>query len=122
MPKKVLVVDDSAVIRQQVASTLTQAGFIVIEAVDGVAGVARIEEITDIALVICDVSMPNMGGIDMLEAVRRNPRTAMMPFMMLTTEGDPSMVARAKQAGAKAWIVKPFNPEQLAAAAKKLAV
>jgi len=122
MSKKVLVVDDSATVRQQVGSALTQAGFTVIEAVDGVDGAARIEATADLALVICDVNMPRMNGLEMLEAVRSRPSAASMPIIMLTTEGDPSLVARAKQAGAKGWIVKPFKPELLVAAAKKLAV
>lgn len=122
MSKKVLVVDDSATVRHQVGSALTQAGFTVIEAVDGVDGAARIEATSDLALVICDVNMPRMNGLEMLEAVRSKPCAASMPIIMLTTEGDPSLVARAKQAGAKGWIVKPFKPELLVAAAKKLAV
>jgi two-component system chemotaxis response regulator CheY len=122
MSKKVLVVDDSATVRQQVGSALTQAGFTVIEAVDGVDGAACIEASPDLALVICDVNMPRMNGLEMVEAVRRQARPATMPIIMLTTEGDPSLVARAKQAGAKGWIVKPFKPELLVAAARKLAV
>jgi two-component system, chemotaxis family, chemotaxis protein CheY len=122
MSKKVLVVDDSATVRQQVGTALTQAGFTVIEAVDGVDGAARIAATTDLALVICDVNMPRMNGLEMVEAVRTNPAAAAMPIIMLTTEGDPTLVARAKQAGAKGWIVKPFKPELLVAAAKKLAV
>lgn len=122
MSKKVLVVDDSATVRQQVGTALRQAGFTVIEAVDGVDGAARIAATADLALVICDVNMPRMNGLEMVESVRTNPAAAAMPIIMLTTEGDPTLVARAKQAGAKGWIVKPFKPELLVAAAKKLAV
>jgi two-component system, chemotaxis family, chemotaxis protein CheY len=122
MSKKVLVVDDSSTVRQQVGSALEQAGFTVIEAVDGIDGAAQIAGSPDIALVICDVNMPRMNGLEMVESVRRAPLSATMPIIMLTTEGDPSLVARAKQAGAKGWIVKPFKPELLVAAARKLAV
>jgi two-component system chemotaxis response regulator CheY len=122
MSKKVLVVDDSATVRQQVGSALTQAGFIVVEAVDGIDGIACIEASPDLALVICDVNMPRMNGLEMVEAVRAKATPATMPIIMLTTEGDPALVARAKLAGAKGWIVKPFKPELLVAAAKKLAV
>ena len=122
MSKKVLVVDDSATVRQQVGTALSQAGFTVIEAVDGVDGAALIESIGDLSLVICDVNMPRMNGLEMVEAVRTKPAAATLPIIMLTTEGDPTLVARAKQSGAKGWIVKPFKPELLVAAAKKLAV
>lgn len=122
MSKKVLVVDDSATVRQAVGAALIPAGFIVIEAVDGVEGAACIDASPDLALVICDMNMPRMNGLEMVEAVRRRPVPCTVPIVMLTTEGDPTLVARAKQAGAKGWIVKPFKPEMLVAAAKKLAV
>jgi two-component system chemotaxis response regulator CheY len=122
MSKKILVVDDSATVRQQVSITLSSAGFTVIEAVDGVDGLSKIEANTDLALVICDVNMPRMNGLELVESVKGSGRAANVPIVMLTTEGDPSLVARAKQAGAKGWIVKPFKPELLVAAARKLAV
>ncbi|MBC8068680.1 MAG: response regulator [Deltaproteobacteria bacterium] len=122
MSKKVLVVDDSSTVRQQVGSALVQAGFTVLEAVDGLDGAAMIAANSDIALVICDVNMPRMNGLEMVESVRKIPISATMPIIMLTTEGDPSLVARAKLVGAKGWIVKPFKPELLVAAARKLAV
>ena len=121
MPKKILIVDDSATVRQQVAMALSHAGFIVVEAIDGVDGIGKIEACADLALVICDVNMPRMNGLEMVEAVKKSGRAAKLPIVMLTTEGDPSLVARAKQAGAKGWIVKPFKPELLLAATKKLA-
>ena len=122
MSKKVLVVDDSASVRQEVARALTSAGFTVIEASDGQDGATKIAENRDIALVICDVNMPRMNGLEMVEAVNAAGTAANLPIVMLTTEGDPNMVARAKRAGAKGWIVKPFKPELLVAAARKLAV
>lgn len=122
MSKKVLVVDDSATVRQQVAQALGQAGFTVLEAVDGVDGAAKIEATPDLALVLCDVNMPRMNGLDMVETLKVAGRSSTLPIVMLTTEGDPALVARAKQSGAKGWIVKPFKPDLLVAAAKKLAV
>ena len=122
MSKKVLVVDDSATVRQLVAMALSQAGFTVVEAVDGVDGVSKIQSIDDLALVICDVNMPRMNGLELVETVKRNGGAANLPIVMLTTEGDPALVARAKHAGAKGWIVKPFKAELLVSAAKKLAV
>lgn len=122
MSKKILVVDDSATVRQQVGMALTIAGFTVVEAVDGVDGVSKIAATPDLALVICDVNMPRMNGLELVETVKQGGGAPNLPIVMLTTEGDPTLVARAKQAGAKGWIVKPFKPELLVAAARKLAV
>jgi two-component system chemotaxis response regulator CheY len=120
MGKKILVVDDSATVRQQVGLALTQAGFDILEAVDGMDGVEKMNHANDIALVICDVNMPRMNGLEMLEKVSAERKGAMIPVVMLTTEGQPELVERAKRAGAKGWIVKPFKAELLVAAAKKL--
>jgi two-component system, chemotaxis family, chemotaxis protein CheY len=120
MGKKILVVDDSATVRQQVGLALTQAGFEVVEAVDGMDGVSKLGETVGIALVICDVNMPRMNGLEMIERVHADSKFAAIPIVMLTTEGQPDMVDRAKKAGAKGWIVKPFKAELLVAAAKKL--
>jgi len=120
MSKKVLVVDDSATVRQQVRMALSQSGFQVVEAVDGLDGKHKIDAARDISLVICDVNMPRMNGIDMLEAVKSQARHARLPVVMLTTEGQPALIQRAKKAGAKGWIVKPFKANLLVAAAQKL--
>ena len=120
MNKKVLIVDDSATVRQQVAAVLCPPEFSLIEAVDGVEGIESIGRLADLAAVICDVNMPRMDGLEMLEAVRKDPRSAHLPIVMLTTEGQHDLVQRAKAAGAKGWIVKPFKPELLLAAMRKL--
>jgi two-component system, chemotaxis family, chemotaxis protein CheY len=120
MGKKILVVDDSATVRQQVGLPLTEAGFEVVEAVDGIDGIEKVNAVSDIALIICDVNMPRMNGLEMLEKVRADVRSAAIPILMLTTEGQPNLVERAKKAGAKGWIVKPFKAELLVAATKKL--
>lgn len=122
MSKKVLVVDDSSTVRQLIRAALVPAGFVVLEATDGVDGTEKVRGDCEIALILCDVNMPRMNGLEMVEAVRKKPAAASVPIIMLTTEGDPTLVARAKAAGAKGWIVKPFKPELLVAAAKKLAV
>lgn len=120
MSKKILIVDDSATVRQQVGMALTQAGFSVLEAVDGIDGKDQIEKNHDISLVVCDVNMPRMNGLEMVTQIKANGMFASLPILMLTTEGDPSLIARAKKAGAKGWIVKPFNADLLVNAAKKL--
>ena len=120
MSKKVLVVDDSATVRQQVRLALAQSGFDVVEAVDGVDGKDKISSTPDIKMVICDVNMPRMNGIDMIEAVHATGRHAGLPIVMLTTEGQPALIQRAKAAGAKGWIVKPFKADLLVAAVQKL--
>lgn len=120
MSKKILVVDDSNTIRQQVGMCLTGAGYTVVEAADGAEGLSTIKSTPDLAMVICDVNMPNMNGIEMLEAVHADGSFSSLPVIMLTTEGQPALISRAKKAGAKGWIVKPFKPDLLLAAAKKL--
>ena len=120
MSAKVLIVDDSRAIRQQVGAVLTQAGYQVVEAEDGVQGLSAIGSQRDIAMVICDVNMPNMGGLDMLAAVKAEPSNAALPVFMLTTEGKADLIQQAKRSGAKGWIVKPFKPDQLVAAVRKV--
>ncbi len=120
MSKKVLVVDDSASVRQQVSLALGQAGFNVVEAADGKEGASAVDAQRDIAMVICDVNMPNMNGLDMLAAVKAKPENAALPVLMLTTEGHPKLIKQAKASGAKGWILKPFKADQLVATVNKL--
>jgi two-component system chemotaxis response regulator CheY len=117
--KRILVVDDSPTIRQQVSLALTQAGFTTVEAVDGVDALAKID--ATIAMLVCDVNMPRMGGLELVETIQRDAKIAGVPIVMLTTEGNPAHIARAKQAGAKGWIIKPFKADLLVAAVQKLA-
>ncbi|MBV1861909.1 MAG: response regulator [Nannocystaceae bacterium] len=119
MGKKILVVDDSATVRQQVGMALKAVGFEIVEAVDGQDGLEKITAMDDIALVVSDVNMPRMNGLDMVEKAKA--LRAELNVVMLTTEGDPALVKRAKAAGACGWIVKPFKAAALVAAAKKLA-
>ncbi len=119
---KVLIVDDSATMRQQLRQVLTTGGFDVLEAVDGQDGLEKLNADKDVRVTILDVNMPRMNGIELAEALKANGRIdAGLNVMMLTTEGHAELIARAKAAGAKGWIVKPFKPELLLAAVKKFA-
>ena len=120
MAKKIIVIDDSRTARQQVCATLATAGYEIIEAVDGNDGLLKILTNSDASLVMCDVNMPHLNGLEMLRALRVDQPEARMPVIMLTTETQPSLLQQAKQAGAKGWIVKPFQPEMLLAAVRKL--
>ena len=116
--KKVLVIDDSETIRQQVKQALAATGYEIIEAVDGVDGLEKLRAVADLDMALCDVNMPRLNGLDMIAEVQRTgPK---IPILMLTTEGQPSLIKRAREAGAKGWIVKPFKPELLVAAVMKL--
>ena len=120
MAKTILVVDDSGTVRQQVSMALKQAGFAIVEAADGEEALAAIESNRAIDMVVCDINMPNLNGLEMVERVKSNPAHKSLPILMLTTEGQPSMIRRAKEAGAVGWIVKPFDATQLVQAAKHL--
>jgi two-component system chemotaxis response regulator CheY len=117
--KTILLVDDSATVRQQVGLALKQAGYGVVEADDGRAGLLMLAR-SGISMVICDVNMPRMNGLEMLESLKKNQRYAALPVLMLTSERHPALVERAKKAGASGWITKPFDAEALLATVVKL--
>ena len=116
--KKILVIDDSETIRQQVRQALAATGYEIVEAVDGLDGLEKLRALTDLDMALCDVNMPRLNGLDMIAEVQR--AGIKTPILMLTTEGQPSLIKRAREAGAKGWIVKPFKPELLVAAVTKL--
>ena len=116
--KKILVIDDSETIRQQVKQALAATGYEIIEAVDGIDGLEKLRAVTDVDMALCDVNMPRMNGLDMIAEVQRSG--SKIPILMLTTEGQPSLIRRARESGAKGWIVKPFKPDLLVAAVTKL--
>jgi len=118
--KKILVVDDSATVRHMVGAALRQAGFDVIEASDGAEGVAKVSTDQTIGMVILDVNMPHMSGLEALENIKRDGNNAGLSVVMLTSEGQQELIERAKRAGARGWIVKPFKAEMLVAAVRKL--
>ncbi len=105
---RVLVVDDSATVRNEVAGFLQQNGLQVVTAQDGRDGLMQLTRHSDIRLIICDVNMPNMDGLTMAEKTRDELRNT-TPIIMLTTESCPKMKERGKAAGVRGWIVKPFN-------------
>ena len=121
MGKKVIVIDDSKTIREMVRFALERAGYSIVEAVDGRDGFDKLKSLPDLAMAIVDVNMPNMSGIEMLEALRQGTIAQNVPAIMLTTEGAATLIQRAKQAGARGWMVKPFKPDLLVAAVGKLA-
>lgn len=118
---KILVVDDSSTVRDEVAGFLKKNGLDVATAVDGKDGLAKIKANPGVKLVICDVSMPNMDGLTMVEKVRSELGNKTVNIIMLTTESSPAMKERGKAAGIKGWIVKPFKGEAVLEAFKKLA-
>lgn len=117
--KQILTVDDSASIRQMVNFTLTKAGYGVAEAVDGKDGLGKISS-GKFDLIITDLNMPNMDGIQMITAVRKLPSYSFVPILMLSTESQAEKKDAGRKAGATGWIVKPFNAEQLVSVVQKL--
>lgn len=119
MSKTILVVDDSTSIRQVVSMTLKGAGYQTLEASDGKDALAKINGVK-IHLVISDVNMPNMDGLTLLKELKSRPDTKFTPVIMLTTESEAGKKEQGRAAGAKAWVVKPFQPQQMLAAVNKL--
>ena len=117
--KDVMVVDDSSSLRQMVCVVLRGAGYAVVEAADGVDAIAKLQG-QDIRLFFMDINMPRMDGIEFTRRIRAMPAYRFVPIVMLTTESHPEKKQQGKAAGATAWIVKPFDPDQLLAVAKKV--
>ena len=112
MSKTALVVDDSTTMRRMVGFTLREAGFEIVEGVNGEQGLNRLDA-QAVDIIVTDVHMPVMDGLSMVEAVRRRADHRFTPILILTTESGDEMKRRGKEAGASGWIVKPFNPVQL---------
>ena len=119
MGKTILIVDDSSSMRQVVGITLKQAGYELIEACDGKDALGKLGG-QKIHLVISDVNMPNMDGITFVREMKKNAAYRFVPVVMLTTEGTDEKKKAGQDAGAKAWVVKPFQPQQLLAVVTKL--
>ena len=119
MAKTILIVDDSASIRQVVGIALRGAGFDVLEAVDGVDGLKKCDG-QKIHLIISDVNMPQLDGVNFVKALKQLPSYKFTPVIMLTTEGKESTMLEGKAAGVRAWVLKPFQPAALLDAVAKL--
>ncbi|MGD1074056.1 MAG: response regulator [Bryobacteraceae bacterium] len=118
MNKTILTVDDSATARQMVAFTLKTAGYDVIEAKDGEDALQKLDQ--PLAMVVTDLNMPRLDGIGLIKRLRAHPRSKYVPIVMLTTESETAKRQEARAAGATAWIVKPFRPEQLVNVVQKV--
>jgi two-component system chemotaxis response regulator CheY len=119
--KKVLIVDDSEVLRLQLRGLLEGEGFEVLEAFDGMEGMECFMKTPDIKLIICDVNMPRLDGLGMCELLSKDDRGAKVPVFMLTTEASHEMKEKGKRVGVRAWLTKPFAPDKLVSAVKKIA-
>ena len=119
MAKTIMIIDDSMSLRQVVGIALAGAGYEVVEACDGKDALGKLDG-RKIHLMICDVNMPNMDGISFLKALREVANYRFTPVIMLTTEAGEDKKKEGQAAGARAWVVKPFKPEQLLVAVSKL--
>jgi two-component system chemotaxis response regulator CheY len=118
MPKTILTVDDSISMRQAVSFALTSAGYDVIEAGDGTDALTKLSR--PIHMIITDLNMPRMDGIELIRRIRTGSTHKYVPILMLTTESQPAKKEAAKAAGATCWMVKPFRPEQLLAVVSRV--
>jgi len=119
MSKTIMIIDDSASIRQVVGIALRGAGYQVLEACDGKDALSKLNG-DRIHLIISDVNMPNMDGITFVKQLKQHPRYKFSPVIMLTTEAGKDKMQEGRAAGAKAWVVKPFQPPQMLDAVSKL--
>jgi len=119
MSKTVMIVDDSGSFRTVVKLALQKAGYETVEAADGKDAVAKLDG-RKINLIVCDVNMPNMDGLAFLKHIKAAGNYKFTPVIMLTTESQEGKKAEGQAAGAKAWVVKPFQPAQMLAAVSKL--
>jgi two-component system chemotaxis response regulator CheY len=118
MSKKIMTVDDSPSVRQMVSFTLQDAGYEVVEASDGQDALNKLQGQVD--MIITDLNMPNMDGIELIKNVRSDANYKFIPIVMLTTESQDSKKQEGKSAGATGWIVKPFKPPQILGVVQKL--
>ena len=119
MAKRIMTVDDAASVRQLVSFTLSNEGYEVVEASDGKDAIRKLEN-TQVDMVVTDLNMPEMNGIELIKNLRAQAKYRFIPIIMLTTESQAGSKQEGKAAGATGWIVKPFQPEQLIGVVKKV--
>jgi two-component system chemotaxis response regulator CheY len=119
MNKTIMTVDDSVSVRMMVGFALKDAGYEIVEAVNGLDALSKLDE-HDIKMVVADVNMPEMDGIEFVRKMRQHPKHKFTPVVMLTTESHESIKEKGKEAGATGWIVKPFKPAQLLSVVRKV--
>jgi two-component system chemotaxis response regulator CheY len=117
---QILVVDDSATVRTIIVHFLTENGFTSQQAVDGVDGLAKLKADPSIKLVLCDVNMPMMDGLTMVEKIRNELKNTTVNVLVSTTVIDPALKNRARAAGVKGWMTKPFNGTAVLSTIKSL--
>ena len=118
--RTVLIVDDSMSVREQVGSLLTKANYGVVQAEDGLDALEKLAGTPHVELIIADINMPRMNGLDLIDKIRSEERYKSIAILMLTSEGQPALIERARKAGANGWIVKPFRHDLLVSAVKKI--
>lgn len=119
MTTTILVVDDASMVRAQLRGALRQAGYVALEAADGIEALAQLEaHASSVKLIICDIHMPNMNGLELLERLHATGSTT--PVIMLTAEADPEIIRRAKALGARGWLMKPLKIDYMAAMVAKV--
>lgn len=119
MAKTILIVDDAQTVRHLTRFALSKGGYNIIEAEDGLQGLKALEK-NSVDLIISDLNMPNMNGLDMCRSIKSNERLKHIPIFMMTTESSQEMTLQGKEIGIMAWIVKPFVPEKLLAAVHRV--
>jgi two-component system chemotaxis response regulator CheY len=119
MSKTIMTVDDSSSIRQMVSFTLREEDYNVIEACDGKDALIKMNG-ANLDLIITDLNMPNMNGIDLIKNIRSGTQSRFIPILMLTTESQHGKKMEGKAAGATGWLIKPFVQEQLIQVVKKV--
>ncbi len=119
MKKKILIVDDSSIIRQKVRKVLEDSHYEVIDAIDGMDALAKLEQEKQIDLIISDVNMPRMDGLAMVAKAREIPSHKDVAIFMLTSVPNPEMKAKAKSLGVTAWFLKPYKVEMIVTAIEK---
>ncbi|TWC47704.1 two-component system chemotaxis response regulator CheY [Pseudomonas sp. SJZ080] len=119
MAKTIMIVDDSASLRQVVSIALKSAGYDTVEACDGKDALSKLDG-RKLHLIISDVNMPNMDGLSFVRAAKQLPAYKFIPVIMLTTEVSDARKQEGQSAGARAWVVKPFQPAQMLTAVSKL--